>query len=68
MKNSKHRDFIKKSIATIAGIKSVSAIAQPAWGAFVRGANDDVRATIVGLKKKGRQYLSYFGIRYSDRL
>ena len=60
MSNSTRRDFIKKSMATVAGIKAVSAITQPAWGANVRGANDDIRVAIVGLKGKGQEHLRYF--------
>lgn len=54
------RDFINSSIAVV-GAAGLS-LARPGtvWSK-IRGANDDIRVAIVGLRKKGKEHIAAFG-------
>lgn len=55
MNEMTRRSFVKTSIATLGG----TAMATKAWSQ-VRGANDDIRLAIVGVKKKGIEHIAAF--------
>ena len=52
MKDVTRRDFMKSSVAAVASV----ALAPRAWSK-IRGANDDIRVAIVGVRKKGKEHI-----------
>ena len=55
MNKMNRRSFVKTSMAAVGGV----AAASKAW-AQIRGANDDIRVAVVGVKKKGKEHLAAF--------
>ena len=55
MDNCTRRTFVKTSLAAAGGM----ALASRAWSQ-VRGANDDIRVGIVGVRKKGKEHIQDF--------
>jgi len=54
------RDFIRGSMAT-AGIAGLSLARPTSVWSRIRGANDNIRVAIVGLRKKGKEHIEVFG-------
>ncbi len=52
MNDCTRRTFMKTSLATVGSV----ALASSAWSQ-IRGANDDVRIAIVGVRKKGKEHI-----------
>jgi len=57
MQNLTRREFAKGSVAAAVGVASL--LSTQAWSK-VRGANDDIRIAVVGLRKKGKQHIEIF--------
>ena len=55
MNDMNRRSFVKTSMAAVGGV----ATASTAW-AQIRGANEDIRLAIVGVRKKGIEHLAAF--------
>jgi len=55
MRDCSRRTFMKTSLATVGSV----ALASGAWSK-VRGANDDIRIAIVGVRKKGKEHIQDF--------
>jgi len=60
MNKSTRRDFIKHSMATVAGAGVTSALPATVWSR-VSGANDTIRVAVVGVRKKGKEHIRDFG-------
>ena len=55
MKDCTRRTFMKTSLAAVGSV----ALASSAWSQ-IRGANDDIRIAIVGVRKKGKEHIQDF--------
>ena len=55
MKDYTRRTFMKTSLAAVGSV----ALASGAWSQ-IRGANDDIRVGIIGVKKKGKEHIQDF--------
>ena len=55
MKDLTRRNFIKSSLIAVGN----AALAPRAWSQ-VRGANDDIRIGIIGVRKKGKEHIQDF--------
>lgn len=54
MNKQTRRTFMKSTVAALAGMATM-----PAW-ANVRGANNDIRVAVVGVRKKGKEHIREF--------
>ncbi len=55
MNECTRRSFIKTSLAAVGGV----VLASSAWSR-IRGANDDIRVAVVGVRKKGKEHIQDF--------
>jgi predicted dehydrogenase len=60
MKTFTRRDFIKSSIAAGAGLALAGCKTMPAPHARIRGANEDIRAAVVGINGRGGSHIQAF--------
>ncbi|MHC4122818.1 MAG: Gfo/Idh/MocA family protein [Planctomycetota bacterium] len=60
MPNITRRDFVKSTLINCAALTLSSGLAKAAPFSKIRGANDDIRVAVVGLRIKGQQHMNIF--------